>query len=692
MNNVNVFRQFISILISKDIQADGRSFFELVALNDQVPDDDSKILHEIISCFLVLMGTETNPQYQSAQTRLSDYSEQPKWNQLVSFLDTGLKNIPGEIRQYIQENPEFENKLIAALRTFSDKQDLEDILGALRAVLFPEGIDLDGPGKREEKIASLRQKRNVHIEKLNPNPVENPAVEMVFTSNMLLTIPLTTDEDKWHLSPSLKSRAGRIMDEAQQYWYDHPIPLGTAPENNEVLYGLQGLEEMLKFEASQNNLPEEAKLTVILSASTTHNGIHPLVKDYFSYLLENAEPLSHINLHIFTEDDTEALLNEVLIPLADHFGMADSIQALRDVFGVDGEYGRHYSFLKAVTAFWQVFINPQIKATFKIDLDQVFPQQELLEQGGFSALQHFTTPLWGASGRDEQGREVELAMIAGSLVNHDDISKSLFYPDVQFPSKEKLTADGLVFYSALPQAQSTEAEMMCRYDGKNLDGSKEVIQRVHVTGGTNGILIDALRRHRPFTPSNIGRAEDQAYLLSVLFASQPALRYLHKPGLIMRHDKQIFAGDAISAAASGKKIGDYVRILLFSYYGRALPWPMEKTKDLIDPFTGCFMTAIPLTIVYLRFAFEILAKLNQGSIEAAIDFASAGAARLNKLLDWLLADDNPMKEIYDYEKSGWDLYYSILDETENAVKKEDQFVLNIKEKMQKIARNTFIHT
>ena len=58
-----------------------------------------------------------------------------------------------------------------------------------------------------------------------------------------------------------------------------------------------------------------------------------------------------------------------------------------------------------------------MRATFKIDLDQVFPQEELLETMGASAFELLCTPLWGAHGRDAQDRSVSLGMIAGALVN-----------------------------------------------------------------------------------------------------------------------------------------------------------------------------------------------------------------------------------------------------------------------------------
>ena len=152
-------------------------------------------------------------------------------------------------------------------------------------------------------------------------------------------------------------------------------------------------------------------------------------------------------------------------------------------------------------------------------------------------------------------------MIAGALVNRGDIDRSLYSPDVTFPDQEP-AGEEVVFWSRLPQALSTEAEMMTRYRGDSFAGGKRAIQRIHVTGGTTGILVEALRKYRPFTPSFVGRAEDQAYLLSVLFSGSPHLRYLHEDGLIMRHDKQLVSKDVIRASSIGKMVGEYVRTLL----------------------------------------------------------------------------------------------------------------------------------
>ena len=281
-----------------------------------------------------------------------------------------------------------------------------------------------------------------------------------------------------------------------------------------------------------------------------------------------------------------------------------------------------------------VLVDPEIKATFKIDLDQVFPQAELLEQTGATAFGHLKTPLWGATGKDSAGQPIELGMIAGALVNQRDIHKGVFTPDVTIPGT-KLAPDEYVFFSKLPQALSTEAEMMTRYQaGTDFDGETKAIQRIHVTGGTNGVLVDSLRRYQTFTPSFIGRAEDQAYILSAR-GQQPNLGYAHASGLIMRHDKEGFAQEAIAMAKVGKQVGDYLRIILFSKYADVLPEATDSIKSDIDPFTGCFVSRLPVTVAMLRFALKVANLFNAGKSDEATEFIHTGVFQLQEGLDFI---------------------------------------------------------
>jgi len=653
-------------------------------------DDQStpNIAHKINAAFLILLTGEESTNYKQAQNIFNQYKNEPEWNTIFHFYETGLNKIEKEISTQISLNSEFYYKLKNISNDFfvtENPDDSDKLITRINELFFLEGAGLERDDKRKIAIEELRKKRAIKITQLNPQPITDPTEQILFTSNILATIPLEDWEvNELNMSSNIRKSLRKIQHEKQRYWYDHPIPLGISSEKNEAIYGLRGLNEMVEFEKSTGRIHQESKLTCLLSASTTHDGLHAIVKDYFKHEFKKNGEFKNLNIYIFTETDTDIITEEILIPLIYRYLPNSNNEILYKIFGVDGEYGRHYSFLKAITAFWQVFIDSEIKATFKIDLDQVFPQEKLVKESGHSALDHFRTPLWGARGIDSNGHEVDLSLIAGALVNQNDINKSIYSPDVVFPDDVLSTPESLIFNSKLPQALSTEAEMMMRYADNE---ESNVIQRIHVTGGTNGILIDALRKYRPFTPSVIGRAEDQAYLLSVLFKHNPALRYLHKPGLIMRHDKHAFASEAIAAAAAGKLIGDYIRILIFSAYARVLPWDFEKIKSEIDPFTGSFVSQIPVTIVMLRFALKIIELSKKNDEEFLLDFLRLGTDRLSDWISRLSTDTNYFQNIYEQESDGWNTYYDLLEIAEEKINQGDNFVTELQGKARDIADN-----
>jgi hypothetical protein len=199
-------------------------------------------------------------------------------------------------------------------------------------------------------------------------------------------------------------------------------------------------------------------------------------------------------------------------------------------------------------------------------------------------------------------------------------------------------------------------------------------------------MIDALRKYRPFTPVFIGRAEDQAYLLSVLFPTgkEPALRYLHKDGFFMRHDKESFTQTAVKAAAIGKIVGDYERTLFFSYYARVLPWGVEKIKEIIDPFTGSFVSPLPLNLAYLRLALKaatFFATNKEEDNYKGLELIKNGTKRLHAVIDEVSTKDRRgFKGCYEREKAAWHIYYDIIDRFEDALKKGDPFAMELKDK------------
>ncbi|GBD97756.1 MAG TPA: hypothetical protein ENG83_12965 [Nitrospirae bacterium] len=659
-------------------------------------EESTAISRNLNAAFLIALSGETHPLYSRADNYLRNFEAHPSWEIIVRFYREGLELIHSEISNRCYDDEHFGKDLTALYSWLINPENLrkkQETIEKISRLFFPEGVSLSE--NREENINALREKRKVNISKLNPDPITDPAKEILFTSNILITIPPASKGiNDLPLSSSLKRMLDQIAGEEQLYWYDHPIPVGVSPEQNEVLYGLAELDKAVEFEKQSGTMDGNAVVTCLLSVSVTHEGLQGIVKEYLEHELKKEKKIRHLEVYLFTEADSIRLIEEILVPAAQRYTDIQDFSRLYEVIGVDGEYGRHYSFLKAIAAFWQVFISREIKGTFKIDLDQVFPQKELVEQSGSSAFEHFRTPLWGAEGIDNEGNKVELGMIAGALVNQKDIGKSLFTPDVPFPEKE-IKGDELIFFSALPQALSTEAEMMTRYTDGLFDGKNQCIQRIHVTGGTSGILVDSLRKYQPFTPTFIGRAEDQSYILSVLFeGNQNKLRYVHKAGLIMQHDKEAFAWEAIKMSATGKLIGDYIRILMFSYYVKALPWSFEKTKDIIDPFTGCFVSRIPLTVVYLRFALKAASFFNESSDEKkqqGFEFLQSGIRRLHETIRKLTKEPNPLIEQFRKEKQAWNIYYEVLASVETEIKRSDAFALELQEKAKSLVETCKIN-
>ncbi|GAB4379959.1 MAG: hypothetical protein Kow0042_29790 [Calditrichia bacterium] len=659
--------------------------FDPLSQFDINPGGEEETLAALNSAFLILLCEGEHPAHEQAASFLNRLSWEQKWASIVDFYREGLAFIPGEIWDIMRIDGEFAACLVSLGESLNNPENSADRTvwnEKIWSVFLPEAAGIRG--NEEERIARLRERRRVQIVEKNPTPINNPGREMIFTANVLLTLPPEPQSvSKLPLSEPVKNALKAIFLEPQRYWYDHPIPVGVAPANNEVLYGLSGLDGAIDFEKKRGSMHGMQKVTCLLSLSVTHQGLQKIAKQYLEETLNSAGSFQHLKVFLFTENDTRRICREVLIPALQRFLGRDIEADEFDILGVDGEYGRHYSFLKAIVAFWQVFIAPEIRATFKIDLDQVFPQKDLVRETGDSAFEHFRTPLWGARGIDSRGKEVELGMIAGALVNRDDIQKSIFTPDVTFP-EESLGADEHIFFSRLPQALSTIAEMMTRYNSPDLNGKSRCIQRIHVTGGTTGILIESLRRHRPFTPSFIGRAEDQAYILSVINGTPPRLGYLHQPGLIMRHDKEAFAGEAIRSAYIGKLIGDYQRILNFSAYARALSGDFHSIKNELDPFTGCFISRIPLTVVYLRFALKAADFFRKGQSQHGVEFIRIGAERLLQTLKFVRGVPSPLQRQLEKERTGWDLYYDLLQKCERALHINDSFAKALRRKARKI--------
>ncbi len=158
----------------------------------------------------------------------------------------------------------------------------------------------------------------------------------------------------------------------------------------------------------------------------------------------------------------------------------------------------------------------------------------------------------------------------------------------------------------------------------------------------------------------------------------------------MRHDKKAFAQEAIESAYVGKLVGDYVRILYFSAYAKALFQDVRKLKQTIDPFTGCFVSRIPTTVVYLRFVFKAESFFDEDKKEQGLEFVQTGAKRIMGALKFVDGDDSLLKQRYEEERLGWDLYYDALSAVEDGLKNGDAFALELQTKAKAIVNDCAI--
>ncbi|MDC7241639.1 MAG: hypothetical protein PQJ50_14890, partial [Spirochaetales bacterium] len=126
-------------------------------------------------------------------------------------------------------------------------------------LFFPEA--LFGGTSPEDQEEFIRKRRTVKVSALNPDPITDPASQMVFTSNVLLTLP--PEQYKSRLSESILERVKEVEAEDQKYWFDHPILMGVETEANEMIYGLKGLAETFAWEKSKGHAASDARMTVL---------------------------------------------------------------------------------------------------------------------------------------------------------------------------------------------------------------------------------------------------------------------------------------------------------------------------------------------------------------------------------------------------------------------------------------------
>jgi hypothetical protein len=152
---------------------------------------DSAIALNLSACFLIILSGNSHPSYYEAVTYMNNLASDDSWADAVRFFKQGIDLILSEVSELCSHDKEA-HETITSLSAWISSPGIKDkarTADKVREFFSPESAGL--LDNCNEKIASLREKRQIRITKLNSSPIQQPAEEILFTSNILITVPVS---------------------------------------------------------------------------------------------------------------------------------------------------------------------------------------------------------------------------------------------------------------------------------------------------------------------------------------------------------------------------------------------------------------------------------------------------------------------------------------------------------------------
>ncbi|MBW1792972.1 MAG: hypothetical protein JRJ38_00830 [Deltaproteobacteria bacterium] len=667
-------------------------------------------LVKINAAVLICLCGEKHPLFQRAWDYLSVpdavYGEQKKT--YLKFYEI--------IQEEIVKRIESDAALVKVLRDAIRAGDPDRLKAARLEIFNPLAAKTLSRFDAGQIVNDIQKQNRLRLIASNENFIANPIEEVIFTTNVLVTAPRSESLIPGGLTgwaeKSLKSVIGLPVD----WYFDHPMEMATTEDAlhaSEFIFCLRKLEETFHSEieiektAWKDHIREGDKVPLYISISPTHGQVNlgtaarEVLKCQYTAAVKSGilQELKIVEPYLYSQADVKHLINDVLRPAAKRYfpEIPDKeIEGYLSFFGLEGYYAMHYNFLKAFGSLAK-FMNPRVKAVIKIDTDQSFPAKRFYRETGSCWLESFTLQALGGLARDQNERNIYLGCFAGSLTNRDELidKDDLFLPDISIPDVPESIPEGEagVFYQGLLQSLITRGEAFPpEVQWRALKILNEYpYMRTFVTGGTTGFLIEALERYAPFVDAHVHRAEDQAFLLSVLFDEYNGnlLRYLYFPGLHMIHEKESFAAESIKIAEPYKKIYDLERIWNFSFLARALceikGWAFEDVKRSLNFFTASFIHPFPGLLALTRFVLSVAGR--GGRNREDIIYQKEGLKRLSKIA---FSQDRYYRETRTRvakQIKAWRFYYDLMIRLRESAKKGDPFALALKRKAIEINNN-----
>ncbi|MDC7225229.1 MAG: hypothetical protein PQJ61_00530 [Spirochaetales bacterium] len=411
--------------------------------------------------------------------------------------------------------------------------------------------------------------------------------------------------------------------------YDHPVPVFTRGTDHELEKCLAEMDEDIAYEKQSGVFPSGKKLRVLVSISTTHQGLDEICENWLGSIVKEMK-LNNITCYLLSENKT-ADLQKILGPAA-------------SIFTVQGKYACHFGALKYAQLIFERAYGT--RAGFKLDTDEGIHSADMKEVSGKTWLQQLCHPYWGGTAINSNGESVSLGFNIGEYVDSRDLESFGYKKAIRTPEvkpKEDVRGPYLIFNKGGCQAKGT----MLLNRTKTLE---DFISHPLVKGGGYGIDNDGLRKAVPVGFSMVGRAEDQQFYFSAINQGvqgifNPMNRIIHYKEDVAKSEKQHVAG---------RNVADIYRMLLF----RELMCYLNVV-DNTKPFPANYASEHGITQAFFLWLYLIFTESASGNEEEAEHYLAEGLSELLPLLDEI--ESGKVIRRFESEREAWKDFISAVD-------------------------------
>jgi RNase adaptor protein for sRNA GlmZ degradation len=85
-------------------------------------------------------------------------------------------------------------------------------------------------------------------------------------------------------------------------------------------------------------------------------------------------------------------------------------------------------------------------------------------------------------------------------------------------------------------------------------------------------------------------------------------------------------------------------------------------------------------VTYLRFALKCASLFQDGDTDQALQFVMLGTQRVTAALSFVRGENSELRQKYEAERRGWDIYYDALSAVETALEDEDAFAVALRDR------------